>query len=54
MKNTIKKIKTTEIKICNNPSHNLPTHILLEPGEYEHKCPGCGKITSVNIPSITC
>ena len=28
---------------CRHPEHNPPTHIVLEPGEYEHTCPGCGE-----------
>ena len=27
---------------CNSPEHNPPTHIYLEPGEYDYVCPVCG------------
>lgn len=27
---------------CRNPDHDPPTMIVLEPGVYEHTCPGCG------------
>jgi hypothetical protein len=38
----LKKIKDLS-KPCLNPEHNPPMHIVLEPGVYEHTCPGCGK-----------
>jgi hypothetical protein len=28
---------------CLHPEHNPPNMIVLSPGTYEHKCPGCGK-----------
>lgn len=28
---------------CRNPNHDPPQHIVLEPGVYEHTCPGCGQ-----------
>lgn len=28
---------------CTHAEHNPPTMIVLEPGLYEHTCPGCGK-----------
>lgn len=39
-----------EINYCLNPSHNPPTMIVLEPGIYEHVCPGCGKKQRVVVP----
>lgn len=27
---------------CQHPEHNPPTMLYLEPGVYEHQCPGCG------------
>jgi hypothetical protein len=33
---------------CNNPEHNPPSHIVLQPGEHTYQCPGCGeKVTFV-------
>lgn len=29
-------------KPCFDPQHMPPCHQLLDPGEYEHVCPGCG------------
>jgi hypothetical protein len=44
-KMTIKKIETwPKPKICRNPEHNPPSHMVLEPGLYSHTCPGCGKV----------
>ncbi len=32
-----------DIKICQDPSHNPPTHLYIPPDmEYEHICPSCG------------
>ena len=47
----MKKIKEPE-KVCLNPEHNPPTHIVLSPGTYEHVCPGCGKKTVFEVPQI--
>lgn len=30
---------------CFHPEHAPPMHIVLEPGTYEHTCPGCGAAT---------
>jgi hypothetical protein len=38
---TLKKIADPE-KHCRHPEHEPPTHIVLEPGTWEHTCPGCG------------
>jgi hypothetical protein len=27
---------------CLHPEHNPPGYIVLQPGTYEHVCPGCG------------
>jgi hypothetical protein len=29
-------------KPCLSPAHNLPSHIVLEPSQYEYVCPECG------------
>lgn len=31
-------------KLCKRPGHNPPSHLVVR-GTYEHKCPGCGKVT---------
>jgi len=28
---------------CQHPEHNPPSHMVFEPGVYEHTCPGCGR-----------
>ncbi len=37
-------------KICRHPSHDPPNMIVLEPGVYEHVCPGCKAKKIINIP----
>jgi hypothetical protein len=34
---------------CADPEHNPPTHMVLEPGTYQHDCPRCGAVTTFNI-----
>lgn len=45
----IKKISSDpdmkRVEPCRHPDHNVPSHIYLTPGTYEHTCPGCGKRT---------
>jgi hypothetical protein len=54
-KGGIKKIKDYSPKeICLHPEHNPPGMMVFEPGEYEHTCPACGKITRFVVPLITC
>lgn len=43
-----------EPAFCQNPDHNFPSHIVLEPGVWEHECPGCGKKVQVFVASVTC
>jgi hypothetical protein len=40
--------------ICNDPEHNPPSHMVFEPGIYEHTCPNCGKVTRFTVPQIIC
>ena len=40
---------TGQKKTCHHPEHDPPTMILLEPGMYEHTCPGCGHVTTFRI-----
>lgn len=39
---------------CLHSEHNPPMNVVLEPGEYEWECPGCGEKTRFIIPYITC
>lgn len=41
-KNNNKKWENTNL--CKHPGHNPPGYLVVR-GTYEHKCPGCGKIT---------
>ena len=42
-----KKI-SDEKRLCSHPEHHPPSHMVYEPGTYEHTCPSCGqKITFV-------
>ncbi len=33
-----------KIEFCKDPEHNPSMYLVLEPGNYEHICPKCGKI----------
>lgn len=35
---------------CRHPEHNPPGMIVLEPGNYEWTCPGCGGKQRVEVP----
>lgn len=37
---------------CLNREHNPPGHIVLQPGVYEHICPGCGKKQTFTVHRI--
>lgn len=39
---------------CQDPEHNPPTMIVLEPGTYRHTCPGCGRNMIFTVPGVTC
>ena len=49
----MKKIKDYTKEVCMSPEHNPPSHMVFEPGEYEHECPSCGKKQIVIVPLIT-
>lgn len=38
---------------CSHPEHRPPTHIVLESGEYENECPGCGEKTRWTVTNPT-
>ena len=47
---TLKKIRDLPYEeVCTHPSHNPPEFIVLEPGVYEHTCPGCGHVTEFTV-----
>ncbi len=48
-----KKIRDAE-KPCFAQDHNPPSHRVFSPGEYEHTCSACGKITRFRVPLIIC
>lgn len=36
-------------KPCVHPEHNPPGNMVFPPGEYEHTCPGCGKVVRFRV-----
>jgi len=49
-------LRKTEDSIvhCLHPEHMPPMHIVLDPGVYEHTCPGCGETKRFIISAIIC
>jgi len=47
-------IKWDSPRPCHHPEHNVPMHISLPNGRYEHTCPACGKVTqfAINNPVL--
>ena len=37
---------------CLHPEHNLPLHIVLPPGVYEHECPACHYLQVFTIQGV--
>ena len=37
---------------CRHPDHDLPMHIMLPPGAYEHECSGCGDKFTFRVDGI--
>ena len=37
---------------CMHPGHGPPSHIVLEPGTYQHTCPGCGKSCTFTVQGV--
>jgi len=53
MKGGFKKISgPKQEKRCNASDHNPPSHVILEPGQYEYTCSSCGHTTTINVPEI--
>lgn len=40
-------------QFCRHPEHKPAGHIVLQPGTYEHVCPGCGQTTRFHVPLVT-
>jgi hypothetical protein len=36
-------------KICRHPEHNPPTHMVYEPGIWEHVCPACKTVQTFTV-----
>jgi hypothetical protein len=51
---SLRKIAEPWGGICYHPEHNPPGMIVLEPGTYEHTCPGCGAKMVFTVPRVTC
>ena len=51
---SFKKLEETNwnTKTCKHPEHNPPSHIVLDPGNYEYTCPACLKTTIITIPIL--
>jgi hypothetical protein len=49
----LKKIKDAKVP-CLNPEHDPPMYIVLQPGTYEHTCPGCGEKIVFEVPLVIC
>lgn len=49
-----RKLSDTPRQYCRDPEHEVPSHMVLDNGLYEHECPGCGnKIRFVvNKPTL--
>lgn len=39
---------------CFSPDHEPPSHIVLEPGTYEHTCDACGEKVIFVVKGIYC
>jgi hypothetical protein len=35
---------------CTHPEHEIPGHIVLSPGVYQHRCPHCLQVTIFTVP----
>jgi hypothetical protein len=50
---TRKVAEVPKTQKCFDKQHNPPDMIVLEPGRYEHTCPGCGHVQTLNVPEVT-
>jgi len=48
-----KKIDDAPIP-CVHPEHNPPSHMVYDPGVWEHTCPGCGKKITFTVARTVC
>jgi hypothetical protein len=38
---------------CYSAQHNPPTHMVFEPGVYEHECPSCGHKVTFTVSRVS-
>jgi len=41
-------------KPCLSLDHYPPSHMVYQPGTYQHTCSACGKVIVFTVPLITC
>lgn len=50
---TVRRIEDPYAKspseVCKSPDHNVPSHLYLTPGTYEHTCDSCGLKKSFTV-----
>jgi len=51
-KSGLRKIRDA-VPPCAHPEHKPPSHMVLEPGLYEHTCPACNHRIIFEVPLIT-
>ena len=39
---------------CSHPDHNPPSHMVFQPGSYEHVCSGCKRKMMFTVNGIYC
>jgi hypothetical protein len=47
----LKKL-SDELRPCRHPSHDPPSHIVLDPGTYRHTCSGCGASQVFSVAGV--
>ncbi len=38
------------VERCRDREHNPPSHMVFQPGIYEHTCPSCGNVIQFVVP----
>ncbi len=46
----MRKIADAPPEPCRHPEHKPPGMVVLDPGTYEHECPGCKAKQIIKIP----
>jgi hypothetical protein len=44
--------RATARRPCISPEHNPPSHMVMEPGEYEWTCPACGDVMPFTVQGV--